>query len=99
MTDGLENSSTEFSWDQIKKMIEEQKAIYNWDVLYLGANQDAIVVGGHLGIGRDSSLTYSTTKRGVGESIRTMETYVASAASGSIPKITDEQRKDAIDGN
>ena len=42
MTDGLENSSKEFSKDLIKEMIKRQQEKYNWHFTFLGANQDAI---------------------------------------------------------
>ncbi len=44
MTDGQENSSTEFSNEQIKGMIEEQQTKYRWHVTFLGADQDAFDV-------------------------------------------------------
>ncbi|KAA5539168.1 VWA domain-containing protein [Roseiconus nitratireducens] len=50
MTDGLENSSHEFSKQQIKKMIEHQQDIYSWHFTFLGANQDAFAEAGGVGI-------------------------------------------------
>ena len=39
-TDGLENSSTEFNYNDIKRMIEAKKEC-GWEFLFLGANIDA----------------------------------------------------------
>ncbi len=39
-TDGLENSSTEFNYNNIKRMIEAKKEC-GWEFLFLGANIDA----------------------------------------------------------
>lgn len=50
VTDGEENSSCEFSNEKIKEMIQHQTDKYQWDFVYLGANQDAFSVGGALGI-------------------------------------------------
>lgn len=50
MTDGLENSSTEFSRAQIRTMIERQQSKYNWHFTFLGANQDAFAEAGALGV-------------------------------------------------
>ena len=50
MTDGLENSSREFSATQVKAMIEEQKTKYSWHFNFLGADQDAFGEGRSLGI-------------------------------------------------
>ena len=50
MTDGLENSSKEFSKATIKEMIERQQQQYNWHFTFLGANQDAFAEAGGMGI-------------------------------------------------
>ena len=39
LTDGLENHSKEFSGQQVKKIIDEQKAL-GWTFTYIGANHD-----------------------------------------------------------
>jgi len=59
ITDGEENSSIEFNKQKINEMISEKKE-KGWEFVFLGANQDAIQEAGKLGIGADSSLTYST---------------------------------------
>lgn len=50
MTDGLENSSREFTTPQIKQMIERQQSQYNWHFTFLGANQDAFAEAGAMGM-------------------------------------------------
>ncbi len=64
LTDGYENSSREFTREQIFKMVEHQKEKYSWEFVYLGANQDAIQVGGSLGINAQSSMTYASNTLG-----------------------------------
>lgn len=61
VTDGQENSSHEFTKEQIKKMIECQQTVYSWQFTYLGANQDAFAEAGGIGIKRDATANYSTT--------------------------------------
>lgn len=58
MTDGLENSSKEWTHHAIKALIEQQERDYNWQFLYMGADQDAIEVGTSIGIAAQNSLTY-----------------------------------------
>lgn len=50
LTDGEENSSHQFSKQQIKDKIEHQKNTYSWCFMYLGANQDAFAEAGSIGI-------------------------------------------------
>lgn len=59
ITDGLENSSKHYTHGQVSEMIEHQQKIYGWDFIYLGANQDAVKVGGSLNIPRYRSMTYN----------------------------------------
>jgi len=61
-TDGIENASKEYTADRIKDLIEQQTRDYNWEFMYLGANQDAIVEARKFGIAAGSSLTYGGDK-------------------------------------
>ena len=49
-TDGQENSSREFTTQKIAEMVKHQEEKYNWQFIYLGANQDAFSVGTNLGM-------------------------------------------------
>ena len=59
-TDGLENSSTEYSYEQIRRKIEAKKEC-GWEFLFLGANMDAAKEAGKIGINRNRSVTYENT--------------------------------------
>lgn len=48
-TDGYENASREFKYDQVKKLIERCENL-GWTFVYMGANQDAWSVGSGLGV-------------------------------------------------
>lgn len=56
MTDGLENSSVEYQYSAIKKMIEEQKKI-GWEFIFQAANIDAFEEGDKLGIDK-ANISY-----------------------------------------
>lgn len=62
VTDGHENSSREFNTKTIKDMIEHQQEKYNWQFSYLGANQDAFLVGGQLGFNAGDIANYDVGK-------------------------------------
>lgn len=95
MTDGEENSSREYNFEQIKAMVQRQETQFGWQIIYLGANQDAIAVGARLGVRRDRSMSYATTDHGTRSAGRAMTSYVASAASGGSAAFTSDQREDA----
>ena len=62
MTDGMENASREWSHPRVKALIEQQTRDYQWQFLYLGADQDAIEVGASIGVPAASSVTYGRGK-------------------------------------
>lgn len=96
MTDGKENDSIEYTWPLVKKLITTYRDEHGWEILYLGANQDAIATAAGLGIRRDQAMTYSATDTGVTATTRAMDSYVVAVAAGESVSFTDEQRRDAI---
>jgi hypothetical protein len=79
VTDGEENSSHEFTYEQIQEMVKHQTDVYNWDFMYLGANQDAIAVAGRFGVKGGSALTWNTDN--VAMASATMDSYVTNTRS------------------
>lgn len=63
-TDGLENSSVEYTYKDIKRMIEAKKEC-GWEFLFLGANIDAGKEAEKIGIARNRSVTYENDGHGV----------------------------------
>ena len=63
-TDGLENSSKEYSYRDIKRMIDAKKET-GWEFLFLGANIDAAAEAEKMGIARNRSVTYENDSEGV----------------------------------
>ena len=63
-TDGMENASRIYTYDEVKKMVEEEKEKYGWEFLFLGANIDAIEVAGRFGIGADRAINYECDSKG-----------------------------------
>lgn len=63
-TDGLENSSENFTYEQIRRMINAKKEC-GWEFLFLGANIDAGREAEKIGIARNGSVTYENDSEGV----------------------------------
>ena len=63
-TDGMENASRRYRSDQVKEMIERQKARYGWEFLFLGANIDAVETARSFGIGQDRAVNYHSDSEG-----------------------------------
>jgi hypothetical protein len=103
MTDGMENASREWTHPQVKELIEKQTDVYQWQFLYLGADQDAIEVGASIGVGAAHSVTYGRgkVKQAMAATSANMAAYRAARAAGmpapaaaEAARFTDEQRKD-----
>ena len=62
VTDGEENSSREFTREQIKTMVEHQQSVYNWKFTFLAANQDAFAEGASMGVAMDGIAAFSPGK-------------------------------------
>ncbi len=100
MTDGLENSSHEYTAPQIAEMIKHQREAYQWEFLFLGANQDAILTGEKLNIPRGQTMSYAATTSGTANTMRATTANVAAyrgGARGQSVSYTDEQRKEAME--
>ena len=66
-TDGMENASQEYNYDNVKKMITHQTEKYKWEFIFMGANIDVVNEGERLGIKADRSFEFAATDVGVAE--------------------------------
>lgn len=102
MTDGFENASKEFTRKQIKDLVTRQQDVWNWTVLYLAANQDAILTGAEMGMKANTSMSYAASSIGTRAVTNSMSGAVYAAASagpiGNFVGFSDEDREEAMDG-
>lgn len=100
MTDGLENSSHEYTAPKIAEMIKHQREAYNWEFIFLGANQDAILTGEKLNIPMTHAATYSHTPAGTHNVMHAMasnvRSYRVTGQSASL-NFSKEQREEAME--
>jgi len=64
ITDGFENSSKDHTAKDIRTTIKEMENKYDWEFIYLGANQDAFEVGGAMGFRGGSTRDWDVTADG-----------------------------------
>ena len=69
MTDGMENSSIEFSKSQISNMIKN----HTWEFIFIGADIDSYTEAGHLGIRKTHVANYEKSERGFKKLFRSVE--------------------------
>lgn len=63
-TDGMENASINYNYDQVKKMIEKEQKKYGWEFIFIGANIDACAEAERFGIRRERAVNYIHDDRG-----------------------------------
>lgn len=102
MTDGYENASINYTNAKITEMIKRQSETYNWQFVFLGANQDAIATAASMGIPGRNAVTYGgregTQSVLTATSLNTTKTRMASAAGASTTDTiaySDKQREEA----
>lgn len=81
-TDGMENSSREFTKKIVKEMIEHQQDKYSWTFMFLGANIDAVGEAASLGINTDFAKTYTASSIGTQSVYTSMTKAMSCARSG-----------------
>jgi hypothetical protein len=64
-TDGMENSSMEFSYSRVKELIRHQQEKYSWQFLFMGANIDVVKEADSLGINKEHAYQFEATEKGV----------------------------------
>ncbi|MBP7278673.1 MAG: VWA domain-containing protein [Sedimentibacter sp.] len=94
ITDGMENSSREFSYEKVKKMVEHQKSKYSWDFIFLGANIDAIKTANSFGISADMATNFVSDSAGTQLNYKIVSEVVSSFRKG---KNVDKSWKDEIE--
>jgi hypothetical protein len=79
LTDGLENASRDYTRDRVFEKIRHLQKNYEWQFIFLAANQDAIQSGAQLGIAADTSLAFSSTPLGTQKAFCTMSFMTGNA--------------------
>ncbi len=99
MTDGLENASREWTGDAIRHLVQQQSTTYNWQFLYMGADQDAVEVGSKLGVAAANSITYGRQNAAVAMAATTdtisgvRRARAAGAPAAALRGFSDEERR------
>jgi hypothetical protein len=92
-TDGAENSSREYTGEQIREIIQGQREAYQWQTLFIGANMDAVKTAATYGIPAASAMTYDT--QSTEGTYQVVSAAVSRGASGLGYSFTDQERATA----
>ena len=97
-TDGEENSSREYTKPQVGQMIEHQREVYKWEVVFVGAGFDAFAEAGGIGVAAGSTMTTDA-----GSSVAMAAAYAGTSSAiarsrvgGQSVSYTSQERKAAM---
>jgi hypothetical protein len=88
LTDGKENQSRIYTRTEILKKITHQTVHYNWIFVFLGANQDSFAEAEKMGISREYTSGFSSSKTGTTAGFKKFSKMTSSARKGE--KFIDE---------
>ena len=63
-TDGMENASRNYGYDEVRRIVRHEQEKYGWEFLFLGANMDAISAARSFGIRADRAVRYKSDRAG-----------------------------------
>ena len=95
-TDGMENSSINYDYNQVKRLVEQQKE-KGWEFIFLGANIDAVKVAGHIGIDARRAVNYHADSQGTEHVFGAINDFMQAFSSGGGVDIPDDVWRKLID--
>lgn len=97
ITDGLENDSREYQRADIAKILKLKQKEDNWEIVYLGANQDAFAEGRSIGVPARSTANWKGSRAGAQAAYLNTGIAVAAAYSGAAPVNYTEVQRSAME--
>jgi hypothetical protein len=89
LTDGEENQSRIYNRAEILKKITHQTVNYNWIFVFLGANQDSFSEAEKIGISKDYTSGFNSSKTGTTAGFKKLSKMTSSARKGE--KFIDDE--------
>ena len=99
LTDGDENSSKKFKKDQIKKLIGEMREEFNWEFIFLAADEQASTKAETMGISSGNSYAFTNNAEGLKDAYRGVSFAATSYRNSKSVKLDNlmqdyEEKKD-----
>lgn len=89
ITDGGENSSHRVKREALAAKVKQQREVYSWDFIYLGANQDSFAEAGAMGVNLANVGNFAATPAGVRSAYQAAAVSTNSYRSGGDASVVD----------
>lgn len=96
-TDGMENASCYYTYDEVRHMVERQKKRYGWEFIFLGANIDAVEEAGRFGIDESMAVKYECDEIGTALNYEVICDAITNVMCCEEPLTADWKKKIEID--
>ena len=97
VTDGAENSSTEFTHSKVFELIRKYTN-EGWQFTFIGANQDSYAVGGGMGIQLNAIYNFNQTPGGTVAAMGGLSNATRGYTTGSTPTLEyDEETRERVE--
>lgn len=93
-TDGYENDSKNYSSSKINQMIKLQTEKYEWDFLFLAANEDAMHTAAEYGISQANSSVVQFSEVGMESSTASISRKIKAQRKASMNMATESELQD-----
>ena len=90
ITDGAENSSTEFSFKDVQEKIEHQQSKYNWKIIFLGSELKTVDTAKSMGIAGMNTLNYKNNHDGLRSMYHSLSKGVTKLNAADVFDMSDE---------
>lgn len=97
LTDGQENSSKEYTFSSVKKLIQEVEDDLGWEVMFLGANMDAGQVAASMGIKGMNAATFDFSANGAADALSSVTLATRSMRGASFSYADGTSSADGLD--
>lgn len=91
LTDGYENASHKYSGSKIKEMIVEMKKDFNWQFIFLAANEDASFTAETIGISKGNSYSWTNSSDGLKDAYKGINYATSSYRSSVVMDMTPSE--------
>jgi hypothetical protein len=92
LSDGEDTTSIVHNAASLREIVKAKQAQFQWEFVYLAANQDAILNARKIGIKEDASIRFDADAAGVAEASRAASRFVSDVRRGTRTGFTDTER-------
>ena len=90
-SDGANNSSTDFTAESVRELVQAKQDVEGWEALFMGAEQDAVREGEKLGFKADACITFKL-QGGSAHAAQAASRFVSDVRRGTRTGFTETER-------